>query len=181
MVQRTVFSSENEWPVNDVPPEDTQEDARGVVLFHEIVKPEAVSTWKKLIRVTAMVLRFVSNCRRKHQGKPVLTVKATAKQLWFKKSNDKAIELPLQQNELEAAEKVLWKQAQWESFPDELNVLTRNQRLLPGQLPERVSKRSCIYKLSPVIDQDGVLRVDGRLANTERPCHSTIPRGVWPC
>ncbi|XP_038116910.1 uncharacterized protein LOC119769083 [Culex quinquefasciatus] len=53
---------------HDSPPEqieETNEDARGVVLFHGTVNVEAVSTWTKLVRVTATAVRFIENCRRK--------------------------------------------------------------------------------------------------------------------
>ncbi|XP_058824875.1 uncharacterized protein LOC131685286 [Topomyia yanbarensis] len=145
----------------------TDEDARRVVLFHEFIKMEAISRWNRLLRVTATVLRFIGNCKRKQKGLPILTAKATMNQQLMLKTAHPAVQTPLQKNELLEAEKVLWKQAQWNSFPDEMSVLTSNLQLALGQKAERIPKRSGLYKYSPTLDEDGVLRVDGRLVNAE--------------
>ncbi|XP_058828118.1 uncharacterized protein LOC131688011 [Topomyia yanbarensis] len=158
---------ECQWPSSQFPSGETDEDARRVVLFHEVIKIEAISRWNRLLRVTATVLRFIGNCKRKQKGLPILTAKATTNQQLMLKTAHPAVQTPLQKNELLEAEKVLWKQAQWNSFPDEMSVLTSNLQLAPGQKAERIPKRSALYKYSPTLDEDGVLRVDGRLVNAE--------------
>ncbi|XP_038106872.1 uncharacterized protein LOC119766411 [Culex quinquefasciatus] len=155
---------------HDSPPEqieETNEDARGVVLFHGTVNVEAVSTWTKLVRVTATAVRFIENCRRKKDGRPVLTAKATSRLAKRVKAQHETDVQPLQQNELQKAERILWKQAQFESFPDEMSVLTKNLQLKQGELPEKIERSSPLYKLLPVLDEDGVLRVRGRLEKNE--------------
>ncbi|XP_055526914.1 uncharacterized protein LOC129719544 [Wyeomyia smithii] len=44
-----------------------------------------------------------------------------------------------------------------------MSALMTNMTLKPGQEPERITKSSCIYKLTPVLDENGVLRVGGRM------------------
>ncbi|XP_038117142.1 uncharacterized protein LOC119769264 [Culex quinquefasciatus] len=163
----------------DSPPEqieETNEEARGVVLFHGTVNVEAVSTWTKLVRVTATAVRFIENCRRKKDGRPVLTAKATSRLAKLVKAQHETDGQPLQQDELQKAERILWKQAQFESFPDEMSVLTKNLQLKQGELLEKIERSSPLYKLLPVLDEDGVLRVRGRLEkNASIPFDKRFP------
>ncbi|XP_062549440.1 uncharacterized protein LOC134213993 isoform X2 [Armigeres subalbatus] len=81
------------------------------------------------------------------------------------KAKQKSIQQPLQQEELRAAEAVLWRQAQIDNFTEEFGILKRNQGR--EETPGRVSKSSSLYKMSPVLDTDGVIRVGGRLQQAE--------------
>lgn len=150
--------------------EETSEEARGAVLFHGTVDIATISTWTKLARVTATAIRFIRNCQRKKDGRPILSVKATSRLSKLVKVTYKTEDQPLQQEELLNAEKILWKQAQFESFPDEMSVLTKNLHLKQNESPEKIVRSSPLYKLLPVIDEDGVLRVRGRLE-----CNVSIP------
>ncbi|XP_062541430.1 uncharacterized protein LOC134209460 [Armigeres subalbatus] len=157
------------WPTLEVGYEETNEEARGVVLFHGAINVEPISSWAKLLRVTATVVRFIANCRRKIRGEPVVAAQATAKQQQLKKTtavNYEAIKAPLRREELQQAETILWRQAQWDSFPDEMSTLTNNVARPPGARLESIKKSSQIYKSSPALDNEGVLRMDGRLANS---------------
>lgn len=62
----------------------------------------------------------------------------------------------LQQQELQQAERTLYKQSQEYSFKTEINDLIQGKS---------VSKSSHIYKLSPFLDEYGVLRIDSRIEN----------------
>ncbi|XP_062549050.1 uncharacterized protein LOC134213749 [Armigeres subalbatus] len=157
------------WPTLEVGYEETNEEARGVVLFHGAINVEPISSWAKLLRVTATVVRFIANCRRKIRGETVVAAQATAKQQQLKKTtavNYEAIKAPLRREELQQAETILWRQAQWDSFPDEMSTLTNNVARPPGARLESIKKSSQIYKSSPALDNEGVLRMDGRLANS---------------
>ncbi|XP_039449369.1 uncharacterized protein LOC120428423 [Culex pipiens pallens] len=79
-------------------------------------------------------------------GRPVLTAKATSRLAKLVKAQHETDVQPLQQDELQKAERILWKQAQFESFPDEMSVLTKNLQLK---------------------QEDGVLRVRGRMEKNE--------------
>ncbi|XP_065085435.1 uncharacterized protein LOC135707520 [Ochlerotatus camptorhynchus] len=72
-----------------------------------------------------------------------------------------AVQVPLGQ-----AETIMWRQVQWDSFSDEMSMLSNNLQRQPGQPLEKIRKSSCIYKSSPVLDDKGVLRMDGRLATS---------------
>lgn len=132
---------------------------------------EPIARWTKLLRVTASVIRFINNCRRKKRGEPIVTTLATTKQKQIiEKTATKyaSVKSPLGQEELHQAETILWLQVQWDCFPAEMSVLTKNLERPSTEPMETVQKKSQIYKSSPVLDEIGVLRVDGRLANSEQ-------------
>ncbi|XP_062538909.1 uncharacterized protein LOC134207202 [Armigeres subalbatus] len=164
-----LYRPKEEWPKQEPETKETEVEARGVVLFHEVIDAEPISRWTKLLRVTASVLRFIANCRRKGRGEPIVTIRATVKQRQLIEAtavNYVSVKVPLGPKELQQAETVLWRQAQWDSFPDEMSALTNNLKRKPGERMETLKKGSPVYKSSPVLDDEGVLRMDGRLANS---------------
>ncbi|UYV79847.1 hypothetical protein LAZ67_18000907 [Cordylochernes scorpioides] len=56
---------------------------------------------------------------------------------------------------MEKAKKLLFRKSQWDSYPEEM-------AMLEGGLP--VSRNSKLFQLSPVLDDNGELRMDSRLA-----------------
>ncbi|XP_058826810.1 uncharacterized protein LOC131686833 [Topomyia yanbarensis] len=162
-----LYYPEEEWPSKVMPFEETSEEARGVVLFQELIDVKATSRWMALVRVTASVVRFIANCRQKKMGQPIVTSKATETQQRSIKSKYLAIVKPLQQEELLEAETILWKQAQFDSFPDEMSALTKNLNLEPGQMPSKIQRSSTLVKLTPILDDEGVLRMGGRFEKSD--------------
>ncbi|XP_052567268.1 uncharacterized protein LOC120425751 [Culex pipiens pallens] len=153
--------------ISELPFWETDEDARSVVLFHNLINVCAVSKWSSLVRVTANVVRFIENCRRKRMGLPIITTRVTYNYRELIKRKTPTILLPLQQEEFQKAEAILWKQTQFECFPDEMSTLTANLNLKPGRSPAKIEKSSVLFKLGPSLDENGVLRMTGRLANME--------------
>lgn len=94
------------------------------------------SKLSKLLRSTAWMLRFINNCLSRIRRKNII-------KLSF-----------LDTAEIDAAEKLWIKQAQGDSFQAELSYLT-NQR--------EVNKASRLYQLSPEMDEDGIIRIKGRI------------------
>ncbi|XP_062541503.1 uncharacterized protein LOC134209541 [Armigeres subalbatus] len=80
------------------------------------------------------MVRFINNARRS-KGQRIVT--------------------SLSSEELGIAETIIWRLSQQESFPDEVSQLK--------QANGKVEKSSKIYKLSPYIDENGVLRQNGRI------------------
>lgn len=81
------------------------------------------------------------------------------------KAGMKVVQQPFQQSEFQKAEVVLWKQAQSEGFPDELHALKTERN--KGMQVHLLKRKSVLYQLKPILDEDGVLRVDGRLQRAE--------------
>ncbi|XP_055622928.1 uncharacterized protein LOC129766422 [Toxorhynchites rutilus septentrionalis] len=66
------------------------------------------------------------------------------------------------QNELRAAETIILKLVQWESYADERSILERNEEK-PINERKPLDKSSGIYELVPIIDENGLLRQYGRI------------------
>lgn len=127
------------WPTRIDPgqcKEELRPHAVGYVHFHNSnLDIEKFSSWKKMVRVQCYVLRFISNLRaRKLQ---------TSMQLGI-----------INKNEFFNAEQTLYKHAQSEYYLDEIALLKRNGR---------IAKSSEIYRLSPFLDPQNLMRCGGRL------------------
>lgn len=162
---------EDQWPIGPFPAVDTSEEMRACVLHHEaiqsvsVINVDSTNRLGCLLRSTANVIRFIANCRRKVAGNPIVVSRATAGQIRLLKAETISIQQPLQQEELRAAELVLWRQAQREGFPEEVRILEKNLRRNASK--ERIKKSSTLYKMTPVMDTEGVMRVRGRLQQAE--------------
>ena len=99
----------------------------------ELIDYERFSDFGKLVRVLTWVFRFINNSRTRHTRSATKT---------------------LSPDELERGRLFLLQQVQNEHFKEELADL-RQDKL--------VKKTSSIYKLSPFIGKDGLLRIHGRL------------------
>ncbi|XP_050308277.1 uncharacterized protein LOC126744768 [Anthonomus grandis grandis] len=137
-----LFLNEHEWPIsNNVISNDLPEMRNCIFLTKTNTKSlfpfERFSNLLKIKRVMAYVLRFVNNARTPKNNR----------QNSF-----------LTCNEINDAFNKLIKASQVESFVDELSILSSKR-----QLP----KPSNILSLNPFIDDQGIMRVGGRLSNSE--------------
>ncbi|XP_065197565.1 uncharacterized protein LOC135829088 [Sycon ciliatum] len=98
---------------------------------------ERFSSWCRLVRATAWVLRITRHLRHggRDTAKPSLTVP-----------------------ELRAAESLWWKAAQAEGFPEELAAL---------RIGKPVNKDSRLVQMTPFIDDNGIMRSDSRVRNAK--------------
>lgn len=105
------------------------------------------SNYIKLLRITALCIRFFKNlCNKKLQG-------------------NKSTE-PITAIELDYVKTVLVNVSQHECFREELQTLSKNACL---------NKKHSLSSLVPFIDDSGVLRVGGRLRNTFLPYETKHP------
>nr|XP_041630550.1 uncharacterized protein LOC121501997 [Drosophila kikkawai] len=130
------------WPVPEEGTErvpDASDDEEmpsefALVATNEFVIPfQRFSSFSRLVRTTAWVLRFARWCRRQRS---------------------ELEEYGLTAKECEAAENLLVRQAQLESFPDEMRSAKHGKE---------VASSSEIRGLAPYMDEHGVLRVHGRV------------------
>ncbi|XP_058828272.1 uncharacterized protein LOC131688137 [Topomyia yanbarensis] len=134
--------AEVEWPILPQKSLITDEEMRPSVLLH-FLAPEAVidvnrfSNWRRLLAVTAYVFRFCANVQRHRK-------------------RDLFCSGPLSRDELRRAEEYHFRQAQRDVYQDEIAVLETKDAV------KRISKASSLYKLSPFIDDSGVMRMRGR-------------------
>ncbi|XP_038117193.1 uncharacterized protein LOC119769289 [Culex quinquefasciatus] len=150
---RFIHDQQVNWPKKSLPPPNTTEELRVHLLLHDvqvvdtIVEVNHFSRWTMLVRTMACAHRFVSNLKRKTKGLPMETLRATKAQAkMLRPTTVPSVRVALQQDEYKQAEVYLLKMVQAESFIDESSPL---------------------YKLTPLVDEDGLLRMEGRTENAE--------------
>ena len=116
--------------------------------------PSNWSSWLRLTRVCAWVLRFVQNCRSFRQER---------------------LSESLSPEEIENAEILIIREAQQAAFTEEYHALQENKL---------ISKKSRLKTLVPLLDEDGLIRCDGRLRFAEFLPYDMrfpiiLPRGSW--
>ncbi|XP_062541898.1 uncharacterized protein LOC134209893 [Armigeres subalbatus] len=136
---RFLRQPEAEWPQQTQVHKATREELRTHLVAHISPVSPAIpitdySNWRRLIKVIGFILRFPDNCRRRIQGQAITNG-------------------PLRTEELRAAENSVFRLVQRESYAAEISILTQGK-----QIPQN----SQLYKSTPFLDDDGVLRMRGR-------------------
>lgn len=121
--------------------------AKEVSIFH--IDFSKYSSFLKLKRVVAWAHRFISILLKRIKKK---TTEDTTAHIMPYSNEAKPSELTVA--EIAFAEKVLCRQAQHDAFSAEMSLLRRG---------EYVARSSVIYQLTPCLDDDNILRVNGRL------------------
>ena len=98
-------------------------------------------TFMQVIRITAWIMRYIRNLRDKVAPGP------------------KRNRVPLDLQEVQSAETYWWTVVQKEQYPREVSALIEGKRL----------KRSEIISLDPYVETDGLIRIKGRLQESELP------------
>ncbi|UYV73090.1 hypothetical protein LAZ67_10001791, partial [Cordylochernes scorpioides] len=96
-----------------------------------------------------------------HFSKYMVAVRATMQVMKFigkMKYKRKGVKIPDNVALMEKAKRLLFRKSQWDSYPEEM-------AMLESGLP--VLRNSKLFQLSPVLDDDGVLLMDSRLANVQ--------------
>ncbi|XP_062704132.1 uncharacterized protein LOC134286523 [Aedes albopictus] len=167
-----LYQSQETWPRQQLPPTNTKAELRAVHLFHDVTFPDKLidatkfSKWNVLVRTLASALRFISNCQRKIRGESIETLKPTKNQQHRIISGVYSTRVPLKQNEYQRAETLLFRSAQYEYFGDKITTLLKNVDLEPSKWIT-LEKSSTLYKLTPLIDSEKVLRMEGRCDRAE--------------
>ncbi|XP_025192641.1 uncharacterized protein LOC112592702 [Melanaphis sacchari] len=149
-----LIQSQSTWP-NSYQSPDTLPELRTVKLVltaSDGSSPwllEKYSSWSKLLRVTALVQRFINNCKLSHL-----------------KNREKCTIGFLSITETAQAERLWVGKAQVNAFEDELSRLKANKM---------VRRSSALIRLSPFIDKHGLIRVGGRLMNASISHDSKYP------
>jgi hypothetical protein len=155
-----LLAPEREWPETKtdtfVPSEEVGKESRAVATaskFDAVMDWSRFSSWTRVRRVMAFVLRFVDQLRNRCQVHHTLNTK-----------EGKSLPV-LEAEDLERSENVLVKMVQRESFSMMLNDQTRGVNIKHGHL----------RNLTPFLAPDGLLRVGGRLQNSDLPYSSRHP------
>ncbi|XP_062698658.1 uncharacterized protein LOC134284186 [Aedes albopictus] len=140
-----LYLPEECWPQQKELLTDTAEELRSVYVHQDIVRSTVIevsrfSKWERLLRSMAYVYHFICCCRSRREERSML----------------------LEPTDFERGEQALWRLAQADAYADELVELTKySKKTARRQL--RLEKSSSIRKLSPFLDEFGVIRMEGRI------------------
>ena len=112
-------------------------------------KPERFSSWLKLKRVVAWMVRFVRNLASRVQPQHYSPASG-----------------PLSASELDRAETIILQDVQSQHFSEEIRALKSG---------ETTGKSNRLQHVTPFLDSEGVLRVSGRLGNAPLAYTSKYP------
>ena len=142
------------WPasiitVNETDPEVTSEmkkvtlTANQADSFFSYIETRYSEHWKT-VKMVAYLRRFTQNCKDK----------------------SKKITGPITMDEKAAAELVIIRVIQQTTFPSEYKILQEQKEVGDGHVPQ-ISRQSRIISLTPFMDENGIIRVGGRLQNCD--------------
>ena len=126
------------------------------------LRVDRFSSWKKLVRVTAYVLRAIANFKKRRRPQPPSVTKQD-KLCTTPRSNPpspfRSLSLPhaipfLSANEMSASKRFLLRSSQHECFANEIKSFSNRQR---------ISSKSRLLRLKPFLDSTQTLRAEGRL------------------
>ncbi|XP_065095811.1 uncharacterized protein LOC135717614 [Ochlerotatus camptorhynchus] len=142
---------EADWPPQLTKSRATEEELRpNLMACHTLYEPtidtKNFSSWKRLLYVAVLVLRFPVNCRKKLCNETTVTGPPTTE-------------------ELISAEAFLLRSAQREGYPEESAYLNKAQKNCITS--STVPKQSSLFQLMPWLDSRGIMRMRTRIG----ACH----------
>ena len=155
MTKAVVFTSHAESPATQ--PSESSMLSR---LFH-------ISSWQRLLKLLALCLRVKSRL-------------ASREVKWTTQTGCENIrplpKVSVTWTELLEAEGEVLKIVQREQFHEEIEVLKKlntareaTDRKLARERNLAIKKSSCLYRLDPFLDEDGIVRVGGRIRRANLP------------
>lgn len=137
------------WPQFE-DPGTTTEELRARISHHTVreslINFQNFSRWKTVIRTIAYANRFLPNVKRHQHG-------------------EQPDQSPFSQDELLRAERIILREIQFEAFPAEITTLRTHSGAdgADSKLKRDIMKTSPLSKLSPMIDEHGIIRMRGRI------------------
>ncbi|XP_062710974.1 uncharacterized protein LOC134289009 [Aedes albopictus] len=142
-----MWQQQSSWPAQPRDHEGTIVSVNAHAIYEPVLNFTKYSNWRKLIRITAYVLRFVGNLRTRLQ-------------------RQQSVNGILRQPELIEAEHCIYRQTQLDAYGEEITLL-RSAAKENGNKGIPIPKSSSLYKLSPFLDVHGVLRTKGRTSGCQ--------------
>lgn len=112
------------------------------MMVPSIIQAERFSNWNRMVRSLAYVIRYVRVLKAKAKNEKILG--------------------PLTKEELDKSQNLIFRQAQYENYPDEMVTLERN-KILPEAKRNPIHKSSSLVNYLPYLDESDILRVQGRI------------------
>ncbi|XP_058458201.1 uncharacterized protein LOC131434928 [Malaya genurostris] len=145
--------TKEQWPKQStkVDEADASVEEVRVVAVHqaveEIVNADRFSNWNRLVRAMAYVYKAINKWKQSESGSC------------------------LRQDEFNKAEEALWRQAQAQSYEEEIQALTKGCS---------VSKQSSLRSMVLYLDDKGLVRIKGRIGNASHIPYATRYPVVLP-
>ncbi|XP_062703951.1 uncharacterized protein LOC134286356 [Aedes albopictus] len=140
-----MWQQQNTWPAQPKYHEGAVASVNAHAVYETVLNFAKYSNWRKLVRTTAYILRFVGNLRTRIQKRPLVTG-------------------TLRQPELIEAERCIYRQTQLDAYGEEIAFLQSSEK---EKEEMTIPKSSSLYKLSPFLDVHGVLRTQGRTSGCQ--------------
>lgn len=164
-----LYDEEDAWPKDKFETAvEAQEELRPTYICSHFLSVPLIdvsrfSKYERLLRSMAHVHRFIEVLLRRIRG-----------------GHDGDVGIISSVN-LQNAERSLWRCAQSDCYPDEVATLKRNAQVDPENR-QPLSRSSSLANLPPVMDEHGLIRVDGRIAAADYLEYDTrfpiiLPRG----
>ncbi|XP_055604683.1 uncharacterized protein LOC129752918 [Uranotaenia lowii] len=142
-----LYLPENEWPEQLPVATDTEEEMRTLNVHREVIvvpliDPKRFSKFERLLRSTAYMYYFINRARYRLRTTGLL-----------------------EQEDIRNGENVIWRQAQAEAYVEELILLGRigKKESAGSRQSGEITSASQLFKLSPFIDEWGVIRMRSRI------------------
>ena len=136
-------STLSDWPEQtELPPDDSESELvktchlTAVETRHPLLPLDRFSSYSKLVRVTAWVIRFINNCRTSRRNSQVAQFTSF-----------------LSVQEIVSAENYWLSYSQKDCYSKEIESLT---------VKDTITSNSPLMSLHPFLDSNGILRVSGR-------------------
>lgn len=142
-----LYDDESTWPVQSYVGKTVIEEELRAVHHHRksvtLIQFDRFSKFERIVRAIAYVYRFIKLCRKN----------CPKNEMSF-----------LSHDELHSAEITVFRVVQEEFYPEEMRQLRQHQSQ-QSKKQTGLKKTSILYKLSPFLDRDGLIRLDSRINN----------------
>ena len=137
--------------------------------YFEVQRLKHISSWFRMRRIVALCLRLLMLLRKGDVKNDSLGSCSTEK-------------LTITLDQLQEAEKSIIKAVQYEHYKEEINILEglksraeTGDRASVKLRNQRMKKTSSLFRLDPFLDEDGILRVGGRIKRANVPLQVKHP------
>ena len=137
--------------------------------YFEVQHLKHISSWFRMRRIVALCLRLLMLLRKGDVKNDSLGSCSTEK-------------LTITLDQLQEAEKSIIKAVQYEHYKEEINILEglksraeTGDRASVKLRNQRMKKTSSLFRLDPFLDEDGILRVGGRIKRANVPLQVKHP------
>ena len=134
-----------------------------------------ISSWQRVLKAVAFCLRLKTKLLSRE-------LKSSSDRQTSATNDKPLLKAAVTVAELQTAEKEVLKIVQREQFHEEIQVLEILK--LVGEAPDRktarqrnvaIKRSSCLYRLDPFLDEDGLIRVGGRIKRANLPFGTKHP------